>query len=57
MGAFHHPNSASEASNTPSEPRHTAQPASPSSRDDFPGPAEELLGEWEDQWIDLGGEG
>jgi hypothetical protein len=57
MGAFHDPKSASEASNTPSEPRHTAQPASPSSRDDFPGLAEDLLGEWEDQWIDLGGEG
>jgi hypothetical protein len=57
MGPSRHPNSAIEASDTPSEPRHTAHPASPTSREDSPGPAEELLGQGEDQWIDLGGEG
>jgi hypothetical protein len=57
MEAFHLPNSAGEASNTPCEPRHATQPASPASRDDSPGPAEQPVADWEDQWIDLGGEG
>jgi hypothetical protein len=57
MGAFQHPNSASEASNTPSEPKLTDQPVSPSSPDDSPEPTEHPLGKWEEQWIELGGEG
>jgi hypothetical protein len=57
MGAIQHPTSAGTTSGTPSEPRHAGQPASPSPCDDAPGPTEDLLTEWEDPWIDLGGEG
>jgi hypothetical protein len=57
MRAFQNPTSAGATSGTPSESRHAGQPASPSSCDDAPGPAEELLAEWGDPWIDLGGEG
>jgi hypothetical protein len=57
MRAFKHPTSAGDTPWTPSEPSHAGQPASPSSRGEAPGHANELAGEWEDLWIDLGGEG
>jgi hypothetical protein len=57
MGEFKHPTSAGEPSWPPSEPSQAGQPASPSSRGEASGQPNELLGEWEDLWIDLGGEG
>jgi hypothetical protein len=57
MEAFQQPTSAGATSGTPSESKHAGQPPSPSSCDGALGPAEELLTEWEDPWIDFGGEG
>jgi hypothetical protein len=57
MIAFMHPISAGEASWTPSEPGHASRPASAPSREGAPGQEDEPLAEWEDPWIDLGGEG
>jgi hypothetical protein len=57
MGSFRHPNSAEETCRTPFEASHDGQPALQPTREEAPDQSGAPIAEWEDLWIDLGGEG
>jgi hypothetical protein len=57
MRIFNHPMSGDETSRARSEPGHASRPAPQDPRGEAPGQADEPPAEWENLWIDLGGEG